>query len=470
MKLFAKIFLCTIGVTTAALSVFGYLFISTSFANTIERENQRGIEEYQLLKFTLQAGVLNAGENADINRGQLTALAEQTADIAPTGNMTAIFDKDKTLVYSNFPASYHFSNLNEIDSGDLSYMIENVGGKHYLLVAGYFEQSGQAVYLSTARDVSSVILEKQEMQQRYITIFIAVLCASAIIMLLFSMLLTNPIKRLKHATTRIANGEYRERVKVTTKDETGELGESFNLMAETIEDKINELELTAQQKEDFVANFAHELKTPLTSVIGYADMLYQKDLGKDEIKEAASYIMNEGMHLEALSFKLMELIVLGKQEFMLEELRVDELIEDITGSFMPMMDKSGVKLACDMQPAYIYVEFDLMKTLLLNLIDNAVKAESRHIHISGVARNHKYIISVEDDGVGIPEKELSRITEAFYMIDKSRSRKQHGAGLGLSIAARIAEIHGTALSYQSQVGEGTTVSFALDMKGGPYEK
>ena len=98
----------------------------------------------------------------------------------------------------------------------------------------------------------------------------------------FATLLVRPVLRLVRATRGISAGQYDQRVNITTKDEIGLLGHSFNQMADTIEEKIAELELSARQKEDFVSNFAHELKTPMTSVIGYADMIYQKKLSREE--------------------------------------------------------------------------------------------------------------------------------------------------------------------------------------------
>ena len=107
------------------------------------------------------------------------------------------------------------------------------------------------------------------------------------------------------------------------------------------------------------------------------------------------------------------------------------------------------------------MDYDLMKTVLLNLIDNARKAESSQIVLAGVCSGADYCISVSDDGTGIPGEELSRITEAFYMVDKSRSRKQHGAGLGLSLVSRIVELHQGELRIESTPGKGTRVSVIL---------
>ena len=467
MRLFTKIFLCTLAVVTAAVSVTGYLMISDSFTNAADRENQRGLEEYQLLKFTLQSGILSASSNDNLTEDNMTALAQQTAGMAPSGDQTAVFDSEKQMIYSTFPADYSFDSLNDANPDRLQYSTENRKGEYWLVVTGCFTQNDKTVYLSTARNITTIISEKNAMQSRFIMIFIIVLFISAVLMLLLSFILTNPIKKLTLATRHLANGELSERVRIDAADETGELAYHFNQMAKTIENTIHELELNAQQKEDFVANFAHELKTPLTSVIGYADMIYQKDdLNRQEIKDAAGYIVNEGIRLEALSLKLMELIVLNKQNFTFMELRADELLQDIADTLRPIMEQKGIAFTVTAQPAYVRVEFDLFKTLLLNLIDNAMKADSKHIELMGTIVNNNYLMSVTDDGRGIPADQLSRITEAFYMVDKSRSRSQHGAGLGLAIASRIAELHNTKLEYQSKVGVGTVVRFTVSMQGG----
>ena len=107
------------------------------------------------------------------------------------------------------------------------------------------------------------------------------------------------------------------------------------------------------------------------------------------------------------------------------------------------------------------LEYDLFKTLLLNLIDNALKSGTDRIEVTGQVTADHYEIRITDRGRGIPREELARITEAFYMVDKSRSRKEHGAGLGLALAVRIAGLHHTELSYDSTPGVGTCVSFSL---------
>jgi signal transduction histidine kinase len=303
--------------------------------------------------------------------------------------------------------------------------------------------------------------QKEQMTRYFTYIYVITLAVSMAAVLVLSIFMTGPVKRMNRAASDIARGRYKERLPVSSGDEIGEFSANFNLMADAVEEKIYKLLENAWQKEDFVANFAHELKTPLTSVIGYADMLYQKTLAPAQVKDAAWYILNEGLRLEALSLKLMDLIILDKQDFVLEEMRSDELFADIAGGLKPLLEGKNVALALDISPEYIMVEYDLFKTLLLNLIDNAVKAGSGRIEIAGKPGGGFYNVGVADDGRGMPETELSRITEAFYTVNKSRSRKQHGAGLGLALAERIAVIHGGPLKFSSREGAGTVVQFEL---------
>ena len=109
----------------------------------------------------------------------------------------------------------------------------------------------------------------------------------------------------------------------------------------------------------------------------------------------------------------------------------------------------------------IRVEYDLFKTLLLNLADNAIKSGADTICILGRSMDTGYQIVISDNGCGIPEEEIARITEAFYMVDKSRSRKQHGAGIGLALASRIAQLHGAELKFESKLHHGTSVFVTL---------
>lgn len=318
---------------------------------------------------------------------------------------------------------------------------------------------GHRIYFVTQWDVSKTVKQQEILQQYFLRCYLAAMAAGMALLGGLSAFLTGPLKRMSRAAGRMALGDYEERLVVRGRDEIGELAESFNRMAQAVEEKVEALSAAAREKEDFVANFAHEMKTPMTSIIGYADMLYQKELSRKEVRDASWYIWNEGMRLEALSLKLMDLTVLGRQDFPLQEMDAQELLADAAGGLEPLFAEKGVSFQLRADPAYIRVECDLFKTLLINLLDNSIKAGCTRLALLGTGEPEgRYRICVRDDGCGMEEEELSRITEAFYMVDKARSRKQHGAGLGLALADRIARIHGSRLEFRSIKGRGTEVS------------
>ena len=216
-----------------------------------------------------------------------------------------------------------------------------------------------------------------------------------------------------------------------------------------------------------MGGFAHELKTPMTSIIGYADMLRSIQLEPEKHFLAANYIFSEGKRLESLSLKLLDILVLQKTDFALKPVSAAQLAKETAGLYFPVLQESGLRIEICCEDRTVQAEPDLFKTLLINLLDNARKASDPGscIRISGTQSENDYLLTVQDYGRGIPEEELPRITEAFYMVDKSRARAQNGAGLGLAICAQIAEIHGAHLSIESKLGNGTAVTIRL--KGGP---
>ncbi len=231
-----------------------------------------------------------------------------------------------------------------------------------------------------------------------------------------------------------------------------------------LERGMDNLKNVASRREEFIASFAHELKTPLTAIIGYADMLRSKDMTPKSRFTAAGYIFSEGKRLEALSLKLMDIIVAGRQEFELKRFEVGYFIRSIAAVTVPSLSEDGITLDMRWEPGVIEVEPDLFKTLLINLMDNARKASRRNsaIELFGKVEDDGYAIYVRDHGRGMPQEELSHITEPFYMIDKSRSRAQNGAGLGLALCQHIAELHATKLEYESEEGKGTTVRILVN--------
>ena len=215
-----------------------------------------------------------------------------------------------------------------------------------------------------------------------------------------------------------------------------------------------------------MGNFAHEMKTPMTSIIGYADLLRGQSLTPEEQVNAANYIFSEGKRLENLSLKLLDIFVADRQKIVMKSVSPAEIVLDLAKHLKPDYEKAGIALQCECEEGVCLLEPDLTRTLLLNLLENAKKALSGggNIRVTGTMLPDGYRFVVVDNGSGIPPEALQHLTEAFYRVDKSRSRAQGSVGLGLSLCAKIVELHRGTLHFDSQPGAGTTVT--VDLKGG----
>jgi signal transduction histidine kinase len=464
MKFFFKVLICTTLVIAVICSVGSYALTATSFDSDIQREIDRGLEGYQLTRFAFESSLLSAEvQYSDVTDDMLASIIRQTATISG-GQSVAVYNAQGRCLAS-IPAFFTTSlPLAALEDNEQQYQISNASGTHALEIAGRITYDDQPLYLATSRNIEDIFAKKNELIRFFIHLDLVMIAAGAVLMSGLSLLLTRPIRQLKSSASRIASGRYFERANVRTKDEVGELALSFNHMAAAVEQNIIDLKQYARQQQDFVANFSHELKTPLTSIIGYADMLRSENLRPKESFKAASFIFSEGKRLEAMSLKLMDMIVLDHQSFALRPINARMLLQHAGKAVSPLLASSGIILDLYAEECIIHGEPDLLITLIINLVDNARKAsDGGKIVVSGQTFRQTFRISIQDFGCGIPPDELQRITEAFYMVDKSRARAQHGAGLGLSIAQRIAQIHGSNLLFESSLNEGTIVAFELPL-------
>ena len=288
---------------------------------------------------------------------------------------------------------------------------------------------------------------------------------------------------MSRATKLVAGGRAGIRIRKRSKDEIGVLAEDFNRMSTSLNRTMKELEEKTKSQEMFTNNFAHELKTPLTSMIGYADLIRSNQLSEEELiiyanqfllkrrKKELGVYMVLGMKKRRISrlfagetlcvgvIALVSGLVLGllfSQGLSLVALKLFAIELD---KFQIVFSAGAFQLTVNVQPAIVRLEPDLMKTVLINLFDNARKSMDGKGKISlfGVWVSDEYRIGIKDNGCGIDEENLSRLTEAFYMVDKSRSRA-NGGGLGLAICNEIVKLHQAKLQIMSKKGIGTQVS------------
>ena len=276
---------------------------------------------------------------------------------------------------------------------------------------------------------------------------------------MITYLLTKPLETLNRASKKFGEGDYESRVHLRSHDEVGTLAQTYNQMADAVCEHMDELQGMVTRQEQFVADFTHEVKTPMTTIIGYADMLRSKEMKRENQVLAASYIFHEGKRLEAMSMKLFEFIYTKHRKIEFQPISVVSFMQEVTESVTPILAQKNQTIVCTTVEARIEGDSNLLKSAFINIIDNARKASEQGSEIWFFAKqtDDGVQIGVQDFGVGISEEHLQRIFDEFYMVDKSRSRKEGGAGLGLSLAASIVESHGEKLEIESTVGEGTTM-------------
>lgn len=464
MKLYWKLFCSMVIVTVLACSVGGYFLIDAQLRNSLEREAASLYEINDLLRYALHRemgtfpvspeGLVERAEKVEVTAGGGT-VSYRLSDSAGVrqGGKGSLPVQSAPLV----------SQLGEDQRG---WMLQKVEERTYLHTASALKLVGGTLYLENCRDVSALFRNRAEQYRSFFTFMLVLVVGVALVSLLVSYLLFRPLGRLSAATRRLAEGELTERVRVDSDDELGRLSQDFNAMAERLEGQVQALTDAARRQEEFIGSFAHELKTPLTSIIGYADLLRSRPMAPEQVRESAGYIFREGRRLEALSRKMLELIVLDRRDFPLREVSMPEFLNLMGRTLGPALGEVGICLTVQAEPGRVLLEPDLMETVCLNLLDNARKAMETggELLLKGYAAGEDYCIQVKDSGKGIPPEELARVTEPFYMVDKSRARAQGGAGLGLALCQRIVALHGGSLTLESVWGEGTTVTIRL--KGG----
>lgn len=416
MKFAWKVSLATLCILLLSTGLGSYLLISLSFQSALEREIDVAQEEMRMLRISYEAVCDARGvtlENIGQRRRGLERTLEETAYFAD--HQFRITTPAGGAVYSTLRASGDRELLDEVSQSTSGYVLrqEEETGRRLLHCAGPVVLPDGILYMETVRDVSRLFEDRETHYQVYRWIILLVVGVSSAVMFALSYWLTTPIRSLGRVATQLAQGDYSPRAQVMGGDEIGELAESFNHMADAVEKNFQELEEAARRQEDFTASFVHELKTPLTSIIGYADMLRSRTLGEDMRFKAASYIFSEGKRLENLSLALMSLLVVGHSEAEAKTVNMRRLCLEAARISQPAMQAKGLILSARAEEGVIRGDGALLQTLLQNLLDNARKATESggKVVLVGRCADEGYQVTVADQGRGIPAKELHKITD-----------------------------------------------------------
>lgn len=313
------------------------------------------------------------------------------------------------------------------------------------------------------------LTQADAMKSNMIKMFVIIGILSSVVIAFGSTFISNritsPIKTLNQITKHFSKGELDRRADVSTKDEVGELSATFNLMADNIQDMIYKLNYEKEKQKNFFDNFTHEIRTPLTTIIGYAELLWKTD--DEEVRDKSLFhITSEGKRMLKMMEQLLELSKLKNYSIEVNKTPTDlgKLIEDVCDSMYYKAKRYNIEINHKLDNVTLNVDPDLLKQVVINILDNSIKySKSDKIDIT-LKKTRKVRLILEDYGCGIDPQNLENVFEPYYKADKSRNSKVEGWGLGLSIVKEIIEKHEGTVEVTSSPGKGTKVEITLPLQ------
>lgn len=356
-------------------------------------------------------------------------------------------------------------------SGTEGYAVDSTAG--YMDVALPIESGGNKYIIYIVDNKTTAT----ELSGELFRIIVRALLVGVVIAVILSLLLANavvtPIRELTRAAERVAGGDFEHSLASSdAKDEIGVLSRTFNEMALQLENNIDDLQRSEQMRKEFVANVSHELRTPITSIRSYAETLEDTEVPPEMQREFLRVIVNESDRMAKIVQDLLTLsrFDAGSIEFSFKDFSFSQSVQDVYSAVLLEAQNHKHDFVLDMEPVIPNIRGDSARVeqVLMNMVSNAIKytPDGGQITISAGFDGENVWASVRDNGVGIPEDDVSKVFDRFYRVDKARSRESGGTGLGLSIAREIVERHNGKISLESRLGEGTVITMTLPA-GGP---
>ena len=304
-----------------------------------------------------------------------------------------------------------------------------------------------------------------EVESQLLTVFIVVAGAALMAALIFAFTLTAPIKALTRTIRRMGKGDLTARVNVQASGELKDLADSYNAMAEKIEN-------FDQSRSQFVQNASHELKTPLATMkLLLENLIYQPDMPAELRAEFMQDMNNEIDRLSGIITDLLTLTQMDAEQAPLALKAVDltALCEETLHALQPAASKANLTLDAHLaRHVSLMADESKLSQVVYNLIDNAIKytPEGGKVSVNLHADSRQAVLSVHDTGIGIPEKDVPHIFDRFYRVDKARSRETGGTGLGLAIVRQMVQLHGGEITVESAADAGSVFTVTLPVRKG----
>ena len=289
-------------------------------------------------------------------------------------------------------------------------------------------------------------------------------CFVAFVMIYFSSRsMTKPLQQMNEAAKVIANGDFEKRIEVNSMDEVGQLAESFNNMAAGLEEH-------EVSRREFIANISHDLRSPLTSIIGFLQAIKDETIPPERTDYYLGIVLGECKRLAKIANDLLDISKIqltGQLELLVEDFELNKLIRDTAIQFENRIREKNINLEVSFadEAGMVRADYEKIQRVFHNLLDNAVKftPNDGRIRVETVIKDKRAFVSVKDSGKGLSEEEKQHIFDRFYKADSSRGMDKAGTGLGLSIVREFIKAHDEKILVNSVEGMGCEFIFTLSL-------
>ena len=432
-----RIALCMVALVLTLLGPGMALVVSRSFALTMERERARALGEEAAIARALTL------ETAEGNVGRSTASTLQTR--YGSNELTIyLLQNGETITGEALPTVQKLSEL--LNTETRATLLDGVSER--LLIAHALDGE---ITLLTALDVSPVYALRRELLRGTAALGLIGLTLAGALAIWISGVLTRPLSQLADAAAKLADGDYTAPLPAAKNDEMNALIRAFSSMSTAIDERETALRTQAEERQALIDALAHEMRTPLTAILGGARLLQQSRLSGSQQSELLDTMAREASRLSTMDERLLLLTRLDHEAPAFAPFDSQAMAREALSVF------DGVRLEGD--DAVFVGERELTILLLRNLVVNAQRAGGKEavrvtLHPDG--------FDVTDYGCGMTKEQIARAFEPFYKADKARTRSAGGAGLGLPLCRKIARLHHGELHMESEIGRGTRVCYRFD--------
>ena len=459
LRFWQKLYLAVLAVFLLFLTIAVVAMSAIGYQQNLNSEIEKAKADQQRISLTLSQAFTE--DDTDNKRLEVAA---KSLNNGARGAFIELREGD-TEIYSGLPKYAGDRPELSVKEGTLNQTIRTIDGVEYLYLTSALEDNS-AFVLTYAYSLEGIDESWQSLIISYVVISFGLISLLAIVLYFLLKRFSKPLERVAQSARTFADGDRSSRITHHSHDEVGDIAESFNYLADTVEETIEELERSSHQKQELVDNLSHEIRTPITAIQGYAEYLQQVDLTSEQTHEVTSVIVDESARLKNIAENMLKLASFQEGNLVKSPFSSRELIESTLKSFYPRAVKESVDFHVKgLHDVTLSADRQLVEMLLSNIIDNAMKAcgDQGLIEVSAYVDQGNYHIRVTDNGTGMTREQLKNIGEPFYRTDTARSRQEGGAGLGVALCKRIVEAHGGKLYYESERGKGTSVVIILQL-------